>query len=211
MLACLANFPGKSFLIFTQPCSSLNLCSLPSSPIFQLCRKLLCKKSHFAFGVQVENGSSDWTKKGTLHFLLPECAKESPEGLLKLNSVFSTPQSFWSGRSRVGSENLCFCQFLKWGWCHLFKDHIWRTTLPEKNSKNGRNASSFSLSYSFPCCQWLCVEWCRKKELINTCDSAFCEISLSTWPSLTVGILDPEALQGQGPRLALNIYLRLWF
>ena len=63
---CLANFLGKSFSIFAQPCSSLDLCSLPSSTIFQLSWKLLCKKSLFPFVVQVENEYSDWTKKGTL-------------------------------------------------------------------------------------------------------------------------------------------------
>ena len=140
-----------------------------------------------------------------------DCSSKSHQRAFEIQIDRLHLQSFWSGRSRVGSENLCFCQVLKWGWCHLFKDHIWHTTLPEENNKNGRNTSSFSLSYSFPCCQWLCVEWRRKKELINTCDSALCEISLSTWPSLNVGILDPEALQGQGPSLALNIYLRLWF
>lgn len=100
--ACLANFLGKSFSIFAQPYSSLDLCSLPFSTVFQLRWKLLCKKSLFPFVVQVENEySGQKTELCDISYFIG-VQQNHPEGLLKLRLLCSTPKSFWS--SGPGAE-----------------------------------------------------------------------------------------------------------
>lgn len=68
---------GKAFKYLPSP--------VASSTIFQLCWKLLCKKSHFPFWVQVENEFSYWIKiRNSMTYPTSNSMHQNhPEGLLK--------------------------------------------------------------------------------------------------------------------------------
>lgn len=46
-----------------------------------------------------------------------------------------------------------------------------------------------------------------QKELISICSSASSKISLSSWPKLAVGTLDPSTHLGQRPSPTLKVYM----
>lgn len=107
------------------------------------------------------------------------------------------------------SENLCFCQFLKWGRCHLFqRPHLAHHCLRKIVRMGGMHqllSFLFIPLLSVTLCGMMQKEGTHKYLWLSLLwDFAF------NWPSLTVGILDRRP-PGSGTRLALNMYLRLWF